>query len=207
MYYSTKMRTDFGLLRLFADEEALVGADLDWNDDGNAGFRELLESEARADLRESAAPAAKKKKDIYESAVSGAAALSLEEAERLAPLRAALSWYRAYFEGEQPDPSAVPLKLLGSPFRQEVWNVVREIPYGQVLSYGEIARLIAARRGIPKMAAQAVGGAVGQNHISILVPCHRVVGADGGMVGYGCAPGAIAQKRALLRHEGIIWAG
>ena len=127
------------------------------------------------------------------------------EGELAAPLSIAVDWYRRYFDGEMPDPAEVPVRIEGTPFQKEVWNIVREIPYGEVLSYGEIARIIAARRGIPRMAAQAVGGAMKANHIFILVPCHRVIGADGSMVGYGTREDSLELKRALLRAEGILW--
>ncbi|MBQ7174173.1 MAG: methylated-DNA--[Lachnospiraceae bacterium] len=131
---------------------------------------------------------------------------NIERDGRLAaPLALALDWYGRYFDGQAPDPSEVPIRPEGSSFRREVWEIVRQIPYGQVLSYGEIARIIAARRGIPRMAAQAVGGAMKANRIFILIPCHRVIGADGSMVGYGSLPDSLELKRALLRHEGILW--
>lgn len=122
-----------------------------------------------------------------------------------APLQLALDWYEKYFNGEDPDPSLVPIRPEGTPFQMEVWSIVQKIPYGQVLSYGEIARMIAAKRGIPRMSAQAVGGAMKANKIFILIPCHRVIGADGSMVGYGTLPDSLELKRALLRAEGILW--
>ena len=80
-----------------------------------------------------------------------------------APLQLALDWYQRYFDGEEPDPAEVPIRPEGTPFQMEVWSIVRQIPYGEVLSYGEIARKIAAQRGIPRMASQAVGGAMKAN--------------------------------------------
>ena len=121
-----------------------------------------------------------------------------------APLQLALDWYQRYFDGEEPDPLEVPIRPEGTPFQMEVWSIVRQIPYGEVLSYGEIARTIAAQRGIPRMASQAVGGAMKANRIFILIPCHRVIGADGSMVGYGTLPNSLELKRALLRHEGML---
>ena len=101
------------------------------------------------------------------------------------PQRAELSvfartgeWLSVYFKGENPD-FLPPLAPKGSPFRQEVWGILRKIPYGRTATYGEIAGILARQRGIPSMSAQAVGGAVGHNPISILIPCHRVVGTDG----------------------------
>ena len=141
------------------------------------------------------------------SAASGGEITDIKRDSPLAaPLSVAVSWYEEYFAGLRPDPARVPLRLSGTAFQKEVWEIVRGIPYGQVLSYGEIARIIAARRGVPRMAAQAVGGAVGRNPVSILVPCHRVIGANGSMVGYGHMEGSIGLKRELLRLEGLLWA-
>ena len=143
------------------------------------------------------------------STAFGSKAANIENIKRdgplAAPLACALDWYEKYFNGEEPDPSLVPIRPEGTPFQMEVWSIVRKIPYGQVLSYGEIARMIAAKRGIPRMSAQAVGGAMKANKIFILIPCHRVIGADGSMVGYGTLPDSLELKRALLRAEGILW--
>lgn len=92
----------------------------------------------------------------------------------------------------------LPLEPEGSPFRIEVWKVLEEIPFGQTTTYGEIARKLAAANGKVSMSAQAVGGAIGHNPISIIVPCHRVVGASGQLTGYA---GGLDKKAALLDHE------
>lgn len=110
------------------------------------------------------------------------------------------SWLDRYFAGERPDPGALPLKPSGSEFRQAVWKCLREIPYGEVTTYGAIAKKIAAEFGRKTMSAQAVGGAVGHNPISIIIPCHRVVGADGSLTGYA---GGIEKKIQLLKLEGV----
>jgi len=99
-----------------------------------------------------------------------------------------------------PKPSDLPLAPRGREFRQEVWKALCEIPYGQVTTYGAIAEKLADLRGIARMASQAVGGAVGHNPISIIIPCHRVVGSSGSLVGYG---GGIATKIKLLELEGV----
>lgn len=104
----------------------------------------------------------------------------------------------AYFRGEQPLVS-VPLVLEGTAFQRLVWKILLEIPYGETRSYGSIAREIAACLGKEKMSAQAVGQAVGRNPVSILVPCHRVVGSNGNLTGYA---GGMDKKIWLLRHEG-----
>lgn len=117
---------------------------------------------------------------------------------RLPVLEQAARWLDVYFAGEQPD-FALPLHLLGTPFQQEVWRELYAIPYGHTVTYGEIARRLAARRGLPHFSAQAVGSAVGRNPISVIVPCHRVVGAGGNLTGYA---GGLDKKIALLKLEG-----
>ena len=107
-------------------------------------------------------------------------------------------WLDVYFSGRKPD-FTPPLHPTGSSFRQEVWAILLEIPYGQTVTYGDIARQMAARRGLPRMSAQAVGGAVGHNEVSIIIPCHRVVGAGGSLTGYA---GGIGKKVKLLTLEG-----
>ena len=91
-----------------------------------------------------------------------------------------------------------PLRPTGTAFQQEVWQLLMAIPYGKTTTYGEIAAVLAARRGIPRMSAQAVGGAVGHNPVSIIIPCHRVVGADGSLTGYA---GGLNKKIELLKLE------
>ncbi|MCI9156887.1 MAG: methylated-DNA--[protein]-cysteine S-methyltransferase, partial [Lawsonibacter sp.] len=109
-------------------------------------------------------------------------------------------WLDRYFAGERPAISELPLAPIGSEFRKEVWQVLCEIPYGETTTYGEISQKIAARRGLERMSAQAVGGAVGHNPISIIVPCHRVVGSNGSLTGYA---GGLQKKIKLLTHEGV----
>lgn len=112
----------------------------------------------------------------------------------------AFGWLDRYFSNKQPNPSELPFRLKGSTFQMEVWNELLDIEYGQVITYGDIAKSLAAKRGIKRMAAQAVGGAVGKNPISIIVPCHRVVGSNGNLTGYG---GGLDMKISLLESEGV----
>lgn len=114
--------------------------------------------------------------------------------------KAVVKWLDDYFDGKKPPVFALPLAPKGSGFRQAVWDILKNIPYGEVMTYGEIARKIATITGKPKMSAQAIGGAVGHNPVSIIIPCHRVVGANGSLTGYA---GGIALKLALLEHEGL----
>lgn len=92
------------------------------------------------------------------------------------------------------------LKLDGTAFRIEIWQILQQIPYATTLTYGDIAKKIAIKRGIEDMSAQAVGGAVGHNPISIIIPCHRLLGSNGSLTGYA---GGIDKKIALLELEGI----
>ena len=108
-------------------------------------------------------------------------------------------WLDVYFSGREPDFS-VPLHLVGTEFQKEVWEILRSIPYGHTTTYGEIAKQIAAKKGLPHMSSQAVGGAVGRNEISVIVPCHRVVGSNGSLTGYA---GGMEKKVKLLTLENV----
>ena len=112
-------------------------------------------------------------------------------------LKDALRWLDIYFSGQKPD-FLPKLHLIGTDFQREVWDILLEIPYGQTVTYGEIARKIADKRGLKTMSAQAVGSAVGHNRISVIVPCHRVIGSDGSLTGYA---GGIERKIRLLDIE------
>lgn len=106
-------------------------------------------------------------------------------------------WLDRYFRGEKP-PALPPIRVRGSDFRRRISELLRAIPYGETRTYGDLARDVARALGRPHMSAQAVGGAVGHNPISILVPCHRVVGRNGELTGYA---GGLDRKRALLELE------
>lgn len=112
-------------------------------------------------------------------------------------LRKTKRWLDIYFAGENPD-FLPPIHLIGTPFQKEVWKILLEIPYGKTTTYGEIAERLAKEKGILRMSAQAVGGAVGHNPISILVPCHRVMGKNGSLIGYAAG---LDKKRKLLEIE------
>lgn len=114
-------------------------------------------------------------------------------------LQAAKRWLNIYFSGQEPD-FMPPLRPTGTDFQQKVWQLLRQIPYGETTTYGEIARTLAAQQGQGRMSAQAVGGAVGRNPIAILIPCHRVIGASGKLTGYA---GGLDKKRYLLSNEHI----
>ena len=124
--------------------------------------------------------------------------LPAEHVEQNTPvLSEAKRWLDIYFTGREPD-FTPPLHPIGSVFRQAVWEILLQIPYGQTTTYGEIARQLAAKLGLPRMSAQAVGGAVGHNEVSIIIPCHRVVGTSGSLTGYA---GGIDKKVKLLELE------
>ena len=112
-------------------------------------------------------------------------------------LTQAKNWLDVYFSGEDPK-FTPPLNPQGTPFRKAIWEILLRIPYGQTVTYGEIAKAFAQEKGLAKMSAQAVGGAVGHNPISLIIPCHRVVGVDGSLTGYA---GGIERKRKLLELE------
>ena len=112
-------------------------------------------------------------------------------------------WLDVYFSGKAPD-FTPPLAMKATAFRRAVWEILLTIPYGQTMTYGQIGERIAAKKGILKMSAQAVGGAVGHNPISLIIPCHRVVGANGSLTGYA---GGIDKKVALLKEEGVCMDG
>lgn len=121
------------------------------------------------------------------------------EERETATLAAAKRWLDIYFTGKKPD-FTPPLHPVGSPFRMKVWGILLQIPYGQTVTYGWIARELAAHEGLARMSAQAVGGAVGHNEISIIIPCHRVVGTSGSLTGYA---GGLDRKIALLKTEHV----
>ena len=106
-------------------------------------------------------------------------------------------WLDTYFNGEVPD-FTPPLCMETTPFRKAVWEIMLTIPFGKTMTYGEIAEKIAKQKGLSKMSAQAVGGAVGHNSISLIIPCHRVVGTNGSLTGYA---GGIDKKIQLLTLE------
>lgn len=121
------------------------------------------------------------------------------EEKELPVFEAVRKWLDIYFSGKEPD-FMPPVHMIGSPFRLSVWELLRQIPYGETVTYGELAKMVAEKRGLSRMSAQAVGGAVGHNEISIIVPCHRVVGSDGSLTGYA---GGVDKKERLLTLEGV----
>ena len=107
-------------------------------------------------------------------------------------------WLDEYFQGKEPS-FTPPYKIIPTPFRKRVYEILLTIPYGKPITYGDIAKLLASEKGIKKMSAQAVGGALNKNCICIIVPCHRVIGQSGNLVGFG---GKVKNKIKLLELEG-----
>ena len=107
------------------------------------------------------------------------------------------TWLESYFSGEET-PITIPLQPKGTIFQERVWKILKEIPYGETMTYGDIAQRIAKEKGVATYSAQAVGQAVGKNPISILIPCHRVLGKNGALTGYA---GGVHRKEELLRIE------
>ncbi|MBQ9990722.1 MAG: methylated-DNA--[Lachnospiraceae bacterium] len=124
--------------------------------------------------------------------------LEIEHEEKFLPVFEQTSkWLDLYFSEKEPD-FTPPLTMKTTEFRKAVWEIMLSIPYGKVMTYGEIADRIAKEKGLKKMSAQAVGGAVGHNSISLIIPCHRVVGTNGSLTGYA---GGIEKKIKLLQLE------
>ena len=130
----------------------------------------------------------------------GAGKEERKEQDDIPVFHAAKEWLDRYFSGKRPGIRELPLAPAGSEFRQEVFQILCEIPYGETTTYGEIAKKIAAKHNKTGRSAQAVGGAVGHNPISIISPCHRVIGANGSLTGYA---GGVDKKVWLLEKEGV----
>lgn len=122
------------------------------------------------------------------------------ENNNLLIFKKAKNWLDEYFEGKNPNIKSLSLSPKGSEFRQSVWKILTKIPYGKVYTYKDIANIVAKEKGVKKMSAQAIGGAVGHNPISIIIPCHRVIGSNNSLVGYA---GGIDKKIKLLTHENV----
>lgn len=124
----------------------------------------------------------------------------LKEVEGNDILNKTKKWLDRYFKGDKPKINELDIEPIGSDFRKSVWRILCNIPYGEVITYNDIAKEVAKEKGIKQMSAQAVGGAVGHNPISIIIPCHRVVGSNGSLTGYA---GGVKKKKYLLEHEKV----
>ncbi|MDE5716439.1 MAG: methylated-DNA--[protein]-cysteine S-methyltransferase [Lachnospiraceae bacterium] len=121
----------------------------------------------------------------------------IHEEKNLPVFKQAEQWLAIYFSGKAPD-FMPPLSMKGTSFQKEVWEALLVVPFGQTTTYGEIAKGIAKRRGLASMSAQAVGNAVAHNPMSLIIPCHRVLGSDGSLTGYA---GGLEKKKWLLAME------
>lgn len=128
----------------------------------------------------------------------GESGCSARKQQALPVFSAAVRWLDLYFAGNIPG-FTPPLDPAGTKFQKEVWEILLSIPYGTTVSYGEIAAVLAKRTGRTAMSAQAVGGAVGRNPVAIIIPCHRVIGADGSLTGY--AAGLDKKEKLLLLEQ------
>ena len=185
MYYRTDYMSPVGKLSLVSDGECLIGL---WIE-GQKYFQSTL-SEGDVEKKGNKVEAGK------ELRMNDSILQQVEDHV----LRLTQDWLDRYFAGGKPDVSELPLAPAGSEFRRVIWRLLCEIPYGEVVTYGELAKKAAAAIGRERMSAQAVGGAVGHNPISIIIPCHRVVGADGSLTGYA---GGVDKKAWLLELEGV----
>jgi len=201
MIYTTTYESPIGELFLAAEEEALIGL---WIQ-GQKYFPVKLFSEGKGGSR---MPGAAEQETFAVSAARNACEKD-SAGRQCRILCQAREWLNQYFAGDRPEPGRLKLSPglapgvlpRGSGFRRQVWKLLLEIPYGEVLTYGELARRLARQRGLDSMSAQAVGGAVGHNPLSIIIPCHRVVGKDGSLTGYA---GGLERKRWLLQWEGVL---
>ncbi len=189
MYYKAYYESPVGRLTLVSDEENLIGL---WME-GQKYFESTLPIAERQQNEQ--LPTGQ---FASRSAVFHAAEEMIQCGGGSSVLRATENWLDRYFAGERPMVSELPLAPAGSAFRQQVWKLLCEIPYGEVVTYGELAGRLAVRTGRERMSAQAIGGAVGHNPIAIIIPCHRVVGADGSLTGYA---GGVEKKAWLLELE------
>lgn len=114
-------------------------------------------------------------------------------------IKTAKTWLDNYF-AKKKNNIEVPIRMIGTPFQKEIWEILLSIPYGTIMTYGDIAKIVAEKRGIKRMSSQAIGQAVSRNHISLIVPCHRVIGSNKSLTGYA---GGLTRKKYLLELENI----
>ena len=188
--YRKEITTPCGLLTLLCDGRALVAIRFGREADGTATGGTAT---ATTGTMQACPGAETRKKEIPAQEVQTAQEVLAQAAREIGE----------YFEGERRV-FTVPTAAAGTPFQQAVWNALKKIPYGETTTYGAIAQQLAEQRGGARVSARAVGGAVGHNPISVIVPCHRVVGANGSLTGYA---GGIERKVRLLELEGTNTCG
>lgn len=188
--YEIKYSSPVGILTLISDREFLLSLKFE---------RERYPFALPENGRLTVLPAYSKGGEGSSSPCQDSADLEQTVNQLPKPICQAVSWLDCYFSGQKPE-ALPPVRLEGSKFRLLVWKELLKIPYGATVTYGSIAKKLAMEQGRSHMSAQAVGGAVGHNPIGIMIPCHRVVGADGSLTGFG---GGLEVKRALLKLESV----
>lgn len=195
MLYRSIYNSPLGEILILSCEDALLGLYFE----GQKGFDELIKDEEEKNLGDG------KNFEIEDKNLRGECLghdKNKVSGEKICDdkiLEDTKNWLDLYFSGEDPN-FTLPMKLIGTEFRRDVWKILLEIPYGETLTYKEIANKLVASGKYERMSAQAVGGAVGHNPISIIIPCHRVVGTSGSLTGYA---GGLHRKVRLLEREGI----
>ena len=195
MLYKSIYSSPLGKILILFHEGTLLGLYFE----GQKDFNELIKDEEEINLGEGKNFEIEDKILRGESLVHDKNKVSGEKICDDKILKDTKKWLDLYFSGEEPD-FTPRLKLEGTEFRRDVWKILLEIPYGETLSYKDIANKLMASGKYERMSSQAVGGAVGHNPISIIIPCHRVVGTSGSLTGYA---GGLARKVKLLELEGI----
>jgi methylated-DNA-[protein]-cysteine S-methyltransferase len=195
MEYLCHYDSPLGGMTMASDGRALVGLWFDRQRDDRQRYCSAGADALVASSRFGAGP-----DPLVASSRFGAGPGPLVASSRLPVFEETCRWLDVYFAGGVPD-FTPPLALHGTPFRKAVWEILLTIPYGKTMTYGEIAARIAEQRGRQRLSAQAVGGAVGHNPVAIIVPCHRVIGADGSLTGYAAG---LDKKHLLLQLEQII---
>lgn len=194
MIYKTYYASPLGDIALESDGKDLTGLRFEYQslDNGRGSVRDEGQGEFPGQE-----PDETLEDDWGQDPFSSPDYISGKKGEELPVFKETRQWLDRYFEGQDPG-SAPSLRADGTPFQQTVWEILQAIPYGETRTYGEIAARIARLRGIRKMSAQAVGGAVSRNPISLIIPCHRVIGSDGNLTGYA---GGLDRKEWLLSWE------
>ena len=195
MLYRSIYSSPLGKILILFHEESLLGLYFE----GQEEFDEIIKNEEEKNFDDGKSFEIEDKNLRGESLAHDKNKVSCENLCEDKILEDTKKWLDLYFSGEEPN-FTPDLKLRGTEFRRDVWKILLEIPYGETLSYKGIAEKLMASGKYERMSSQAVGGAVGHNPISIIIPCHRVVGTNGSLTGYA---GGLARKVKLLELEGI----
>lgn len=186
MDFTSHYKSPLGNITIASDGDFLIGL---WFE-GQQHFADALADNSRAQAGRTAG-------QQYFTGDLNATSHELARRAELPVFAETKRWLDIYFSGKEPS-FTPPLHMRTTPFRKEVWEIMLSIPYGQTMTYGDIAAILAKKRGLSHISAQAVGGAVGHNAISLIIPCHRVIGANGHLTGYAAG---LARKAWLLDFE------